>query len=219
MLHSLTVGPLGERCYLLEFGPPGEAIIVDPGDEADRILALLDSVGLKPACILATHGHLDHTAAIPDLMAAFAARGLTPPIAIHREDAAYFGASSEATNRATFTSIGATGFFKHYFRPLPEASIILEDGDALLGSAWKVIHTPGHTRGSICLYNAAESCLVSGDTLFAGGVGRTDGPDSDPEALATSITTRLLVLPDDTQVHPGHGGPTTIGNEREGLLY
>ncbi len=218
MVESLSVGPLGERCYILPYGKAKACLLVDPGDEAKRILGFLDKAGLLPSCVVATHGHLDHTAAIPDILAAFSARGIELPIAVHAQDAAYFGHLGEATNRATFTGIRALGFFRHYWRPLPEASIILDDGATVGGdeSPWRVIHSPGHTMGSICLYDGSEGLLVSGDTLFQDGVGRTDGPDSDAEALMRSLA-RLCALPDGTIVYPGHGEATTIGYEKAGL--
>jgi hydroxyacylglutathione hydrolase len=216
MLERLKVGPIGENAYVLAArGPAGEkdrCILVDPGDEGGRILAFLDGRGLTPLCIVATHGHLDHTAAIPDILEAFASRGIDVPIAAHPLDAGYFGDRAEKTNRGLFTAIRALGYFTSYWRPIPEVRILLSDGDAIIGSAYRVIHTPGHTAGSVCLYDEASGILVSGDTLFRDGVGRTDGPDSDGAALEASLA-RLLALPPGTKVFPGHGEPTTIGRE------
>jgi glyoxylase-like metal-dependent hydrolase (beta-lactamase superfamily II) len=214
MLEALTVGPIGERCYLLPMDREDSCILVDPGDEAGRILDLLGKRALTVAYIVLTHGHLDHTAAIPDLLAALAAKGERPLLAIHAADAHYLGAEAEDSNRRVFTAIRATGYFRHYWRPLPAADLILEEGQLVPGSAWKVIHTPGHTAGSICLYNEGLGILVAGDTLFESGVGRTDGPDSNPAALAASITEKLFSLPGETAVLPGHGEATTIGRER-----
>jgi len=213
MLERLRVGPIGENAYVLPGGASGSCILVDPGDEAARILAFLDSRSLLPACIVATHGHLDHCAAIPELLAAWASRGLRVSVAVHAADAGYFGERGESTNRALFSAINALGYFKSYWRPLPEADSLLAEGELLPGGAWRVIHTPGHTRGSICLHHEAARLLVSGDTLFQGGVGRTDGPDASAEELARSLET-LFVLPPETRVFPGHGEPTTIGEER-----
>lgn len=212
MLERLTVGPIGENAYVLLYD--SSCLLVDPGDEAPRILSFLDSRDLVPSLIVATHGHLDHTAAIPELRAAWSARGREVPIAAHTEDADYFGAKGEETNRRLFASIRALSYFKAYWRPLPSPDFLLSDGDILPGSSYRVIHSPGHTRGSICLYDAAASILVSGDTLFRDGVGRTDGPDSDPIALETSLK-RLFALPPETRVFPGHGEETTVGREAE----
>jgi len=220
MVERLKVGPLGENAYILPaLGERGEAdrcILVDPGDEGARIVGFLDSRGLTPLCIALTHGHLDHTAAIPDILAAFSARGIDVPIAAHVLDAGYLGERAEATNRGLFAAIRAIGYFKSYWRPLPAARILLEDGGLLPGSAYRVIHTPGHTAGSACFHDEAAGILISGDTLFRDGVGRTDGPDSDPAALEASLA-RLLALSPDTRVFPGHGEPTSIGRERRVL--
>ena len=208
------VGPLGENAYILPAREPaGACILVDPGDEAERIVAFLDSRSLKPSLIVLTHGHLDHTAAIPEIVAAFAARGLRVGLAVHALDARYLGKEGEATNRSTFAAIRAMGYFKSYWRPLPEADLLLEDGSPVPGTSFEVIHTPGHTAGSICLYDKAAGILVSGDTLFRDGVGRTDGPDSDGAELGKSLE-RLVALPPGTEVFPGHGEPTTIGREK-----
>jgi glyoxylase-like metal-dependent hydrolase (beta-lactamase superfamily II) len=214
MIEALTVGPLGERCYILPAEEAGTCILVDPGDEARRILARLGELGLQPAVIAFTHGHLDHTAALPDILEALGREGRQTLVAIHREDAPYLGEGAEEKNRLTFSTIRAMGFFKHYFRPMPKASLIVADGDLIPGSTWKVIHTPGHTRGSVCFYDEKAGILVSGDTLFLDGVGRTDGPDSDTTALEASIQKKLFCLPASTIVYPGHGEPTTIGHER-----
>jgi hydroxyacylglutathione hydrolase len=214
MLERLTVGPIGENAYVI--GSDDACILVDPGDEAPRILAFLDSRDLVPSLIVATHGHLDHTAAVPELIDTWRSRGLKVPLAAHAADAPYFGPDSEETNRLLFSSIKATGYFKHYWRPIPALDLLLADGELLPGAAYRVIHSPGHSRGSICLYDEASSLLIAGDTLFRGGVGRTDGFDADGSVLEASLR-RLFALPASTRVFPGHGEDTTIGRE-SGIL-
>lgn len=214
MIEGLTVGPIDERCYILPTETAGLCILVDPGDEAERILARIDARHERVALVVATHGHLDHTAALPGLLHLLADRGPAPLIAVHRKDTAYFGPQAEDMNRRVFKAIRAVGFFNSYFEPMPAATLLLEDGDTLPDSDWRVIHTPGHTAGSICLYSEKHQALISGDTLFRDGVGRTDGPDSDAQSLADSIERRLLALPDGTAVYPGHGDATSIGRER-----
>jgi hydroxyacylglutathione hydrolase len=207
MVDRLTVGPIGENAYILRSGEA--CLLVDPGDEAERILSFLDSRQLVPTMIVATHGHLDHTAAIPVLLALWHARGMEVPLAVHADDADYFGARAEETNRRLFEAIHALGYFKVYWRPIPSPDLLLHDGEMIPNSSYRVLHSPGHTKGSICLYDETGSLLVSGDTLFRDGVGRTDGPDSDSTALQASLR-RLFSLPAATRVFPGHGEETTI---------
>jgi hydroxyacylglutathione hydrolase len=214
MIERLRVGPIGENAYIVVAG--GDCILVDPGDEAARILSFLDSRALAPSCVVVTHGHLDHTSAIPELLDAWAKRGLGIRLAVHPLDAAYFGETGETTNRELFAAIRALGYFDAYWRPLPPPDLLLEDGDVVPGSSFRVIHTPGHTAGSICLYDREAAILLSGDTLFQGGVGRTDGPDSNPRLLESSLN-RLFALPAETTVLPGHGESTSIESERKAL--
>ena len=210
MLERLTVGPIAENAYVIVEGL--SCILVDPGAEARRILSFLDSRSLVPALIVATHGHLDHTAAIPELLDAWRARGIKVPLAAHEEDASYFGEQGEETNRTLFAAINALGYFKAYWRPIPAPQMLLSDGDLLPDGSYRVIHSPGHSRGSLCLYDEEAAILISGDTLFRDGVGRTDGPDSNQAALGASLE-RLFALPPTTRVFPGHGEETTIGRE------
>jgi len=221
MIERLRVGALGVNCYLLPAGEAGEdgrtpCVVVDPGAEAERIVDAIESRGLRPVLIACTHGHLDHCSGIGPLRELLGKRGLVPPLAIHRLDASYVGARSELTNQRHFEAIGASAFFAQLWTPIPDAEILFEEGECLAASAWKVIHTPGHSAGSVCFIDEARGLLISGDTLFRDGVGRTDGPDSDPAALAASIEGKLFSLPATTRVFPGHGEPTTIGREGGG---
>ncbi|HET7838256.1 MAG TPA: MBL fold metallo-hydrolase [Rectinemataceae bacterium] len=210
MVERLKVGPIGENAYVI-LGSR-DCILVDPGDEAQRILAFLDSRDLVPSHIVLTHGHLDHTAAIPELLAVWAERGFGPLLAAHSLDADYFGESGEEKNRDLFAAIRAIGYFRSYWKAMKGIDLLLEDGATLPVGGFRVIHTPGHTRGSICLYGQAERILISGDTLFESGVGRTDGPDASQAELEKSLA-RLALLPPETVVLPGHGEATTIGRE------
>jgi hydroxyacylglutathione hydrolase len=216
MLESLSVGPLGVNCHVLRAA--GSCVVFDPGDDPELALEYLDARGLSPSMIVATHGHLDHTAAIPALVAAFAARGLRIPVAAHAGDAAYFGESAERTNRELFASTGGSEYFDAYWNGAPVATLFLEDGDPVPGTDLRVISTPGHSPGSVCLYDEEAGTLIAGDTLFRDGVGRTDFPDSDPALLLDSLG-RVLALPPDTRVLPGHGPETTIGRERRNHRY
>ena len=182
-VKSFTVGPLAANCYVVSAG--GDAVVVDPGAEAARIIKAVGE--RRVAAILATHGHSDHVGAVKELAVATGAPFMVPAgdLALAEK---YVGA---------------------------QAAVPLNDGDRLdFGDiSLKVIATPGHTPGSSCFY--APGLLFSGDTLFAGGVGRTDLPGGSSDALFSSIRERIFTLAGDTVVYPGHGERTTVARERE----
>lgn len=204
----LRTGPLGENAYALVSGTT--SVLVDPGDEPEKILDFLSRLNLSPDLIVLTHGHLDHTAAIPALVEAWKGRDVR--IAIHEADARYLGSRGAETNRRLFAAIGGLQFFDRYWRGMPEPDILLAEGMTLPGTTLKVLHTPGHSAGSVCLYDAQAGFVITGDTLFRDGIGRSDGFDADTDALQLSLE-RLASLPPDTLVWPGHGVRTTIGRE------
>ena len=210
-IESIQVGPLGENVYIVQSG--ATAFIVDPGDEAGKILDFLQTFEVTPQLIVLTHGHLDHSSGLPGLLERW--KGALPRIAIHRLDAAYLGAAGEATNRKLFEGLRAMPYFRYAWKALPEPDLLLAEGDSIPGTDFSVIHTPGHSAGSICLYSPNDAALISGDTLFRDGIGRTDGPDSEHWTLRESLQ-RLSKLPPETRVYPGHGPSTTIGRELVG---
>lgn len=200
LIKTLPVGPLETNCYLAVDEASHQALVIDPGDEAEVILAAIGKAGAAATLIVLTHYHYDHVAATEAVQRATGAG-----LAIHRLDAALL-----ARPPALFRGMG--------WGALPGVTVSreLEDGDALTCGAMvlEVRHTPGHTPGGIALYAAADGVLFSGDTLFREGLGRTDFPGGDWDALLASIRGRLLTLPDETTVYPGHGPATTIGHER-----
>ncbi len=194
-----VVGPLDTNCYLVHCSETLECAVVDPGAEADRIFPLILEFGLKPVYILNTHGHIDHIGANRDVKDKF---GI--PLAIHSLD----GPLLEMVQQFELSFfLGA--------KESPPADFLLKDGDSIaIGkSALRVIHTPGHTPGSVSLLG--DGILFSGDTLFNGGVGRTDLPGGSTRDLEQSIRERILTLPPETTVLPGHGPWTTVGEEKE----
>ena len=196
----LTVGPVAANAYLVTDEATGATIVIDPGDEAPRLLAALEEVGRPPSEIWLTHAHFDHIGAVAAL------RETHPvPVRLHPADAPlYDNAEQQAA------------WFGMRVRPPGVAPLDLADGErlALGGHLFEVLHTPGHAPGHVAFYAPEAGVLFSGDALFRGSVGRTDLPLCDPAALERSLRERLLALPDETRVLPGHGPETTIGLER-----
>jgi glyoxylase-like metal-dependent hydrolase (beta-lactamase superfamily II) len=199
VVRSLAVGPFAMNAYLAACGETGEAILIDPGAEIPRVLALAEP-GWTFGRILLTHGHVDHVAGAAEARAATGA-----PITIHRDDQPWL----EALPRQA-------AMFGLEAGPVPEVSRYHEDGEAVAVGRLTatLVHTPGHSSGSCCLWFPSERVLFTGDTLFAGSVGRTDLPGGSFEALERSIREKLLPLGDEVRFLPGHGPEGTLGQER-----
>jgi glyoxylase-like metal-dependent hydrolase (beta-lactamase superfamily II) len=200
ILETFPVGPLQCNCTLLGDEDAGEAIVIDPGDEVGRIHRRLTELGLKLKQILVTHAHIDHVGGALKLK-----RLTGAPILLNENDLPLL--------KMMEMQAGWLGV------PTPETAPPDENlSDGLLVGLDRfpaqVLHTPGHTQGSVCLHFAPLKLLVAGDTLFAGSIGRTDLPGGNFNQIIDSIQTRLLALPDATQVLTGHGHATTIGDER-----
>jgi len=203
IIDRLAVGPFATNCYIVGSEESRQGIIIDPGDDAAAILGRVADLGLDIKMLVLTHGHIDHVGALKAVKEATGAE-----MAIHADDA-----KSLRGLRGVLQSIIVPGLF-YPLPPPPER--LLRDGDSLDvgGLHFEVLHTPGHTPGGICLLG--EGVVFSGDTLFNYGIGRTDLPGGSYHRLVESIRSRLLTLPDDTVVYPGHGPETTIGAERAG---
>jgi glyoxylase-like metal-dependent hydrolase (beta-lactamase superfamily II) len=201
ILETFPVGPLQCNCTILGDEEAGEAIVIDPGDEIGRIHRRLKELGLKLKQILVTHAHIDHVGGALKLKRLTGAPILfneddLPQIKIMATQAAWVGIDTPETappdeNLADGLVVGLERF------------------------PAQVIHTPGHTQGSVCLHFVPLNMLIAGDTLFAGSIGRTDLPGGNSRQILDSIESRLIILPEETIVVPGHGPATTIGEERE----
>jgi len=199
ILDVLLVGPLGVNCYILGDEHTRQAVVIDPGGNPREILKTIEKRALKVIAIVNTHAHFDHVLALTEVRAATGA-----PFLLH---------AGEAQILASAQMSGA--MFGMAMRQPAPPDRLLNDGDTIPVGALtlKVLHTPGHTPGGICLL--FDNRVIVGDTLFQSGIGRTDFPGGDYATLMTSIRDKLLTLPDETIVYPGHGAATTIGEERQ----
>lgn len=202
IVEKLAVGPYASNCYIVGSQSNKEGMIIDPGDEAKGILKKVKELKLDIKLIVLTHGHIDHTGALKEVREATGAT-----VAVHTDDAQSLGRG------VSLISVLMPGL--SYPTP-PPPDRLLKDGDSIdIGDLhFLVLHTPGHTPGGICLLG--EGVVFSGDTLFNYGIGRTDLPGGSYNQIMNSLQTKLMTLPDDTIVYPGHGPRTTIGAEREG---
>ena len=193
-LEKFIVGPMAENCYLVADPATKDACLIDPGADPHKISRAIARNGFSLKFIVNTHGHGDHIGANGQF---------NVPICVHPLDKDFLTDPEKNMSRSFMLSIKS-----------PSASRMLEDGDSIgLGALkFEVMHTPGHTPGSISL--KLEGVVFTGDTLFQGGVGRTDFSYGDEKALFNSIKKKLLTLPDDTIIYPGHGEPSTIGEEK-----
>jgi hydroxyacylglutathione hydrolase len=202
MIHEiLPVGPLECNCSIIGDESTREAMVIDPGADIQQVLALVEKHGLSVKLIVVTHAHIDHVGGASKLKKATGA-----PILLNQNDYALLKMLDVQAAWLGMPSPGAVDIDQS-----------LGQGDQVTTGSLKaeVLHTPGHTEGSICLYFAPEKKLIAGDTLFAGSIGRTDLPGGSYPKIIRSIHEHVLALPDETLVIPGHGELTTIGRERE----
>ena len=200
ILEMLTVGPFQENCYIIGDEASGAGAIVDPGDEAARIAMAVEQTGLDIGSLIITHAHIDHVGAVVALVDEYAC-----PVLMHAE--------AEATLGQLPTQAMMMGL---RFGKLPTVDRHVGDEEVLEvgGIRLRSLYTPGHAPGHLAFYVEDRDLVLSGDALFAGSVGRVDLPGGSMEVLMRSIEERLLTLPDETMVYPGHGPQTTIGKER-----
>jgi len=201
LVKQLTVGVVQSNCYIAGCEKTGQGVVIDPGDEGERILVAVQEMALDIKYILNTHAHFDHIMANEPLLKATGA-----PLALHPLDLPLL----QARGGAALFGLEA---------PLsPEPTISLAEGDRISFGQYtlQVLFTPGHSSGHVSFYEPEAGIIFDGDVLFAGGIGRTDLPGGSYETLMNSISEKLMVLPDETVVYSGHGPVTTIGRERAG---
>ena len=206
IIKQIIVGSLAVCCYIVACEETGKAAVVDPGGDEKKILAEIKNKGYVVDYIIATHGHPDHVCGNRIIQEATGAK-----IVMHKLDSLFFN-KPEVLKYFSMLGLEAS----------PPIDREVEEGDVIIigATSLKVLHTPGHTPGGMCLYNAPD--LITGDTLFVGGLGRTDFPGGSHEQLLTSIRSKLLVLPAETVVWPGHGyggDRSTIGAEKQSNPY
>ncbi len=196
-IKKFVVGPLESNCFLIVDEDSRECFITDPGDEPDRIIDFVGENNLKTKYLICTHAHFDHVGALPEIEKETGAK-----IVLHRADLPIYESAGDHAEMWGFD-----------IDPLPPPQMFVDDGDTLfIGKLrFEILHTPGHSPGSISIYG--EGIVITGDTLFAGSVGRTDLPGGDVMKLRASFR-RLMSLSDSIRVLPGHGPETTIGRER-----
>jgi hydroxyacylglutathione hydrolase len=197
---TIPVGLLSVNCYLLWNTQTLQTYIIDPGAEAEKISARLQKLSLQPAAILLTHAHVDHIQAVPELATQYHI-----PVWIHPGDLGLY----LSPENALLPWIPAT---ENLPQPLTEAP-------KLEGLEFELLHTPGHSKGSVCFHFAADKLLFSGDTIFRGTHGRTDFPGGSQSEIIDSITNIIFKLPEETRLLPGHQEPSTVAAEKNNPMY
>lgn len=199
-VETIPLGFLATNCYVIQDTDNGQALIIDPGSEGERLLGLIEKMGVTPVAILLTHAHVDHIGAVGALVQKY---GID--VFLHPDDLPLYQSPNNQIDPWVPAAEGLP-------TPLPFAEMPLGFGEI------EIIHTPGHTRGGVCYRFKAMDAVFTGDTLLCDDIGRTDLPGGNTQQLHASIKDSLFVLPPQTRVYPGHGEDTTIGIEQQRLF-
>ena len=205
MIRSMVLGPVQTNVYFIINDDTKECVIADPADSPERIISYIEEKGLKPAAIILTHGHYDHIAGIDGLL--------------DRWKLKIYASSGE---KRLLKDTDLNHSVMSYGRALTvDADVFLGDGERFreAGIEFKCIHTPGHTEGSCCYLIDSMKALISGDTLFEGSIGRTDLPTGSVAQMRQTLREKIVTLPDDIEVYPGHGGMTSMADEKRWNPY
>jgi len=197
-IEIIPVTQFAQNCTIICPDGGGPAVLIDPGGEVDRVMAVADEIGAKIEAILITHGHIDHIGGLNEAIAASGA-----PVWLHPDDEWFYDMS--------MLGVEAPG--------VPDGATRIADGDTIdaAGMRFGVLHTPGHSPGHVCftVLDADEPTIIGGDLVFFGSIGRTDLPRADLRTLVRSIKEKIWTLPDETHILPGHGPATTVGFEKQ----
>lgn len=199
-IGRIVLGMYGTNCYFAYKEGSNQAVLIDPADSGDKLVSKLKDNGLEVVAILLTHGHFDHIFGVKKAV---------------KESGAKVYAMQEEEKLLANEKLNCSISVGRIETIIPDVFLRDNEEVTLAGITFKVLHTPGHTAGSACYYIEEDKILISGDTLFCESVGRSDLPTGSTGTLIRSINEKLMVLPDDVRVYPGHGGTTTIGDERE----
>ncbi len=205
MIRSIVLGPVQTNVYFIINDDTKECVIADPADSPEVIIRLIKENGLIPAAVILTHGHYDHIAGIAGLL-----EGL--------KDEVKLTIYAAETEKRLLKDVDMNHSLESYGRGITvDADVFLKDGEEFeeAGIGFKCIHTPGHTEGSCCYLIDGMKALISGDTLFEGSIGRTDLPTGSMATMRKTLAEKIMPLDDDITVYPGHGGNTTIGDEKK----
>lgn len=209
IVKTIPVTNFQTNCYIYNTDKKN-CVIIDPGGDENIIIESINQNDFIPKLILLTHSHPDHLAALPGLKAKY-----NVPFAVHNNESELFKPSAMKQNKDILYAMGFTqDIVENICNNIPFPEMVLNDNDMIQEFQLSVIHTPGHTPGSCCFYAKENSLLFSGDTLFNFGIGRTDFPGGDTQKILSSIKEKLFILPENTEVYPGHGPKTNIDIEK-----